>query len=609
MRVAKLVGTWFFLPVLLIAVVAFYVAIAVEHVNPPVIAVQGSSMRPALSNGDLALLQGVAPSALREGDVIVVAVPAPLQERDHLPPDIEHRIVGVTHTAHGVLFTTKGDANRRPDPFEVRPPEIVGKVTGSIPVVGYVFLFFGSIPGDVFLALLVLAAAGYLLARRRARRRRCLSRLAGTIAALREDADEIRAALANGWGSRPPAAAGTPPAAAAVTPTPAPLSATAPDGADAGMERRERSEELDQAASALRELAVEVRSTIDESRDSAAMLRDLVGAVSEYGVHLRSHTAVMRHLADTTDQLKEAATRLVDAVTHPATGLRPLVSDRPTDVPGSRSDPQEPPRTPRAPYARDPRRAVAYEETWREPFTSSELRWPNLARTAESYVAEPVDSLLDRAADALDLAERERDSLRDRLLVVENRLAILAEQRETDAKNRLDAQRAAQEVDARARHDATVALQDASRRAADVFREVEEERMKVLGIVRALSEQLSPGGNRVVGDAEISVTPEPPSAGPAREPSPSTPPSDAPPPAPPVPWTPSMPSRSSAPSSASAATTTSSSAAASRPASESAGAGATSDQMSLTREQGDDIDRREPPDVPPVWEVTPPPTR
>ncbi|HTX63241.1 MAG TPA: signal peptidase I, partial [Acidimicrobiales bacterium] len=186
---------WVIPALLLLGAIACSVALGVEDANPPIVAVQGDSMRPALSNGDLVIVRGVTPSSLRVGDVVAVAVPTAIQARDGLPPHIEHKIVAIERTGPRIGFITKGDANPGPDPFVVRPSEIVGEVVGSVPLLGYVFLFFGSVPGDVALALVFMAAAVYFVARRRERRRACLQQLASTIVALREDADEIRSAL------------------------------------------------------------------------------------------------------------------------------------------------------------------------------------------------------------------------------------------------------------------------------------------------------------------------------------------------------------------------------------------------------------------------------
>ena len=403
------------LVLLFCAVTSFYAAIAIQHANPPVIAVQGSSMRPSLSNGDLALLQGVAPSSLRKDDVIAVAVPSSLQTRDHLPPDVERRIVGIVYTAYGPRFTTEADAISGPNPFEVRPSQILGEVIGSIPLVGYAFLFFGGLPGEIVLALLAGAGATYLLTRRRTGHRPNLGRApVATVEAHGHD-DVIRTAETAREVRSP--SLGT--------------------ASDVGQEPK--SAESDRVVVVLGELLAQVQETGSQSRASAAVVRELVGAVSEYGAHLRSHTAVLRHLATTTEQLQAAATRLADAVA----ASRMTYLARPSPEPPAH--PSEKPEGSVHPEAAPPRaevhgqgtpRLVIDTEAWREPFTASELRHPNLPRTTNRYVADTVDRLLDRAADALDLAEWERNSLRDRLSVVEARLALLAARRELDVRTR-----------------------------------------------------------------------------------------------------------------------------------------------------------------------------
>ena len=381
---------------LICAVVSFYAAIVIQHANPPVIAVQAGSTGSPLSNGDLALLQGVTPSSLRDGDVIAVAVPPDLQTRFHLPPHVERSVVGIVHTAHGLRFATEARSVSGRKPFEVLPSQILGEVVGSIPLVGYVFLFFGSLLGDIVLALLAGAGTTYLFTRRRTTRLRTTRRRTGRRPILG------RAVM-------------------------------------------------------LGELIAQVQETGNQSRASAAALQELVGAVSDYGAHLRSHTAVLRHLAATTEQLQVAATRLADTVaagrtTH-LTQPSPEQPPHASEASGTAGQPETAP-PPAAVHGQHgqggqggqggqhgqggqgTRRLVIDAEAWREPFTASELRHPNLARTANRYVADTVDRLLDRAADALDLAERERNSLRDRLSVVEARLALLAARRERGVRAR-----------------------------------------------------------------------------------------------------------------------------------------------------------------------------
>jgi signal peptidase len=54
----------------------------------------------------------------------------------------------------------------------------------------------------------------------------------------------------------------------------------------------------------------ELHAAVRRNEDVERTLRELVGAVGEYGEHLRSHTAVMRNLAVSTDELRRAAAEL-----------------------------------------------------------------------------------------------------------------------------------------------------------------------------------------------------------------------------------------------------------------------------------------------------------
>jgi signal peptidase len=402
------------LALLLSAVAGFYVAIGVQDANPPVIAVQGGSVLPSLSSGDLALLQGVPFGDLRKGDIIAVAVPSALRARDQLPPDVERRIVGITRTAHGLRFSAAADATSGRGPFEILPSQILGKVIGSIPLVGYAFLFFGSLPGDVVLALLAGAGAGagasYFLSRRATSPRASVERRAATPVESHERDDGLGEAETPG---------GTFP----LSPTTAARVGEGP-------------EEPDGQAVVLEGILAQAHEATSQSRANAAVLRELVGAISEYGVHLRSHTAVLQHLAATTDQLQAAAARLAGAVAEhfEARVVRPSreQSGHGSDMRAMGEAAVGAPAEAHEHLEQGAHRAVIDAEAWREPFTASELRHPNLPRTASRYMADTVDSLLDRAADALAVAERERNSLRDRLMVLEARLAILGARREPD---------------------------------------------------------------------------------------------------------------------------------------------------------------------------------
>ena len=70
--------------------------------------VVSGSMRPTVSPGDLAIVQGVPIGSLRTGDVIIVNPP-------NDPRPVLHRITA----RDGDVITTKGDANSVADPWQL----------------------------------------------------------------------------------------------------------------------------------------------------------------------------------------------------------------------------------------------------------------------------------------------------------------------------------------------------------------------------------------------------------------------------------------------------------------------------------------------------------
>lgn len=76
------------------------------------------SMEPTLHGGDVLTVEAVPFEALRVGDIIIFWSP------DQKHQKIVHRIFEVRR---GYVWT-KGDANARPDPFEVRREQVVGRV-------------------------------------------------------------------------------------------------------------------------------------------------------------------------------------------------------------------------------------------------------------------------------------------------------------------------------------------------------------------------------------------------------------------------------------------------------------------------------------------------
>jgi len=122
--------------VLFVAVLIWGMPIALSKVlrtNTPMAAITSGSMWPVLKVGDLILVQGVSPSDLKVGDIVVYS-----NERGFTI----HRIIQIDQ-AKGTL-TTKGDANNISD-LPVRITDVFGRALtwGSgnpirIPKIGFI---------------------------------------------------------------------------------------------------------------------------------------------------------------------------------------------------------------------------------------------------------------------------------------------------------------------------------------------------------------------------------------------------------------------------------------------------------------------------------------
>lgn len=118
-------------------------------------AVMSGSMEPAMSPGDVVLVREVPAASIEEGDVITYEfdVAGSTARRR------THRVVEVVEREDGRYFRTKGDANEEADRRLVPAGSVVGRVTLTIPYVGYATTFASTTRG---LVVLVLLPAGLL---------------------------------------------------------------------------------------------------------------------------------------------------------------------------------------------------------------------------------------------------------------------------------------------------------------------------------------------------------------------------------------------------------------------------------------------------------------
>jgi len=110
-----------------------YAALSVVGYKP--VAVYSGSMEPKISVGSLAFDRAIPASDVAVGDVITFSDP---YVKGRL---VTHRVIDILQTPHGLAYRTKGDANPGRDPWTIRLAGQVGRVSFSVPVVGYILFY------------------------------------------------------------------------------------------------------------------------------------------------------------------------------------------------------------------------------------------------------------------------------------------------------------------------------------------------------------------------------------------------------------------------------------------------------------------------------------
>ena len=136
------------------------------RVWPPLATVMSASMSPTIKTGDIVVLKKLEGPA-QVGDIVAISVPEDIRTRYGYPPVIIHRVVSID--ADDVV-TTKGDAYKEPDPFDVPRSALTTKVVATVPAAGRALGFLGSGLGMLWIAGGVLLFVGMpLLERHRER--------------------------------------------------------------------------------------------------------------------------------------------------------------------------------------------------------------------------------------------------------------------------------------------------------------------------------------------------------------------------------------------------------------------------------------------------------
>ena len=276
---------WSVIPAIALVTVAAYIGLAVDrHVYPPVVPVEGLSMNPLLHFGDLVMLKRVDVGHLRKGDIIAFRTTADVQQKWNVPGSYVHRIVTVEKGAYGQQFQTKGDNVPGKDPFWTVEQNVIGIYAGKISGAGYPVLFFRSKQGKILLGGALLIMFLYWLLGVFERRRAADAVNVNNLATIVDEARRITARMEEiALAPRPP-----------------------PDAVAPGK---------DQSAGGHMDAPADVPPAAVVADENRETMRQLVGAISEYGQHLQSHTAVMQGLASTTAELQGATMEMREAIT------------------------------------------------------------------------------------------------------------------------------------------------------------------------------------------------------------------------------------------------------------------------------------------------------
>ncbi len=106
--------------------------------------VLSGSMNPAFDTGSIVFVKPTEPAEIAEGDIIT------FRSSGDSTRLTTHRVVGMIRD-NGLSFVTRGDANNINDPNPVPSENVVGRVTGSVPYIGYLFGYAQTRQGLIML--------------------------------------------------------------------------------------------------------------------------------------------------------------------------------------------------------------------------------------------------------------------------------------------------------------------------------------------------------------------------------------------------------------------------------------------------------------------------
>lgn len=104
--------------------------------------IEGTSMEPALQNGDALWIKYVNPAEVNAGDIVALEHPS--------KGLVGHRVITIETLSHGSYFiVTKGDANSYAEEWIIGAGEKVGAAFVRVRFLGHALNFGRSMPGRV----------------------------------------------------------------------------------------------------------------------------------------------------------------------------------------------------------------------------------------------------------------------------------------------------------------------------------------------------------------------------------------------------------------------------------------------------------------------------
>ncbi|MFW6436948.1 MAG: signal peptidase I [Halococcoides sp.] len=116
--------------------------------------VLSSSMEPAISPGSVVIVTASPTDQIDAGDVITYRHPEGSSTR------VTHRVVEVIEDGNDRQFRTRGDALEQADVWTISGSDVIGRVTLTIPFVGYLVQFANSTVGIIALVIVPAVALG-----------------------------------------------------------------------------------------------------------------------------------------------------------------------------------------------------------------------------------------------------------------------------------------------------------------------------------------------------------------------------------------------------------------------------------------------------------------